>query len=381
MIDLTEQQKQALEFLNSDEKYLILSGSAGTGKTTVIAEFCKSQFNVLLTAPTHKAVKVLSTKVNKPCKTLHSYLRLERKLVGSRYEYVQDPFKELDKINLLIVDEASMIDDFLLNCILEVGVKTIFVGDNKQLNPVGYDESPVFFKGFNNYELTEIIRHQNDIIDLSRNLNWLYEKLNGVNFSWLDPSDIDLSYLVEANGSDKAKFITWRNSIVTAVNTLVRQMIYGDKPNQIEFGEVLLFNSPFKDLYRNNDELKVESLTNSHVYFNDADIIFPYIDTLLVNGKVHVVDNFNFKKHNSNINDLKERAINKTIGWDKYYKYIESFADVQYNHAITVHKSQGSTYDYAFVNVSDIMLNKNNKERDRMLYTAITRAKCNNFLM
>ena len=64
----------------------------------------------------------------------------------------------------------------------------------------------------------------------------------------------------------------------------------------------------------------------------------------------------------------------KVIDWKDYYDFKEGFADMKYNHAITVHKSQGSTYKQAIVNIKNIGLNKNKTERTRLLYTAVTRA-------
>ena len=49
--------------------------------------------------------------------------------------------------------------------------------------------------------------------------------------------------------------------------------------------------------------------------------------------------------------------------------------DLDYGYAVTCHKVQGSTYDHVFVLVKDILLNKNHKERNQMLYVALTRPK------
>ena len=71
---------------------------------------------------------------------------------------------------------------------------------------------------------------------------------------------------------------------------------------------------------------------------------------------------------------MKARAKAKEISWIDYYNFVEMVADLKYNHAITVHKSQGSTYKQAIVNIKNIYINKNHKEKTRLLYTAVTRA-------
>jgi len=74
---------------------------------------------------------------------------------------------------------------------------------------------------------------------------------------------------------------------------------------------------------------------------------------------------------------LKKIAIEKRgkeKSWIKYYEFIRRFADVSYAYAITAHKSQGSTYNTAFVLEDDIDVNTNIVERNRIKYTAYTRS-------
>ena len=93
-----------------------------------------------------------------------------------------------------------------------------------------------------------------------------------------------------------------------------------------------------------------------------------------------VNDSFNVI-HEDSVNVCREvyealKENNKRYGWDgRGYHYFEGlFADITYNHALTVHKSQGSTYKEAIINVGNIGFNKNAIEKERMLYTAVTRA-------
>lgn len=74
--------------------------------------------------------------------------------------------------------------------------------------------------------------------------------------------------------------------------------------------------------------------------------------------------------------NLKANCKQGKIVWPAFYWFTEQFAEFKYNHAISVHKSQGSTYSTAIVNVGNIEMNRKSRpeETDSMLYTAVTRA-------
>jgi hypothetical protein len=100
----------------------------------------------------------------------------------------------------------------------------------------------------------------------------------------------------------------------------------------------------------------------------DDDISYRTIQIL------HEDSEYDFKKL---ANILKVRAINKKgkdKSWLVYYNFLRRYADVNFSYAITVHKSQGSTYNTIFVLEDDIDLNWNIVERNRIKYTAYTRA-------
>lgn len=386
IISLTGDQLTALDKIGQNtSRFFLLKGSAGVGKTTVIGEYCNRNSNVLLTAPTHKATEVLRSKSNKvECRTIHSFLGLKRKLIGKSYKFlfdIRDLFKVFDPPSTLIVDEASMINSELLGWIEQVAnefnITVIFSGDEKQLNPVEEDNSPVFHRGYPEFELTEIIRHQNDIIQLSRNLDWLYEKRNGKHFGWPDKMTLDM--LIEANGTDKAKFITWTNEVVAAVNKQVRTAIYG-APKQFEVGETILMKEPFEN-YKNNEEVGVFSVEPGEFIYDEVDIPYKKLKTWIVNEDLILINDLDAEKHRQNVENLKQKAIYKQVSWYKYYRYLESFAKIQYNHAVTCYRSQGSSYGHSFVHITDMMRCPNRMHRKRMLYTAITRAKEYNHLI
>lgn len=381
-LTLTQDQIAGIEFLNNAGRFSLIKGSAGTGKTTLVREFAKRKSSVIATAPTHKAVNVLSGKLKCPSKTIHSYLGLKRKLVKHKYEYQFDPTHTFEFYDHLIIDESSMLNSYQLKIIMEYvpkKTKIIFVGDGKQLNPVGETNSPVFYSNIPEFELTDIIRHQNDIIDLSRNLDWLSSKKDGECFKWFELNNVPLQLLVDANGTDSAKFITWTNKTVGIINKVVRNQIYNN-PGQFMKGETILMLEPCGP-YKNNEEVRVNTIQDSHKLLTDFIVPHNYLSCWKINDEIFCIKDEDLPKHKENLKFLKDQCISKVMSWHKYYRYVESFGQYQYNHAVTVHKSQGSTYETSIVNISEIKRNRQDVEKQRMLYTAITRASKMNYLI
>jgi exodeoxyribonuclease-5 len=107
------------------------------------------------------------------------------------------------------------------------------------------------------------------------------------------------------------------------------------------------------------------------------------------NGKIYIIKllaESSQKAYDDELESLKKKAekaapMLKRNAWVKYYNFKDKFADVKYNYALTVHKAQGSTFDNAIVINCDIKRMPNKRERDKLLYTAITRAKNKLFMV
>ena len=98
--------------------------------------------------------------------------------------------------------------------------------------------------------------------------------------------------------------------------------------------------------------------------------------SLLVHAKSHAFKMIHdIKKDNINKCDLVAELEKKmNIIWKAWHIILcEPFAELNYGYAITVHKSQGSTFDNVFIDTFDILSNKNETEMKKCLYTAITR--------
>jgi len=138
-IQLAEEQQAAIKMALT-ERISIITGGPGTGKSTITGSLIRllqaKQHTVLLAAPTGRAAKRLNETTGLPAKTIHRLLEFKP---GAGTRFLKDRGNPLDT-DLLIVDEASMIDILLMNHLLkavEAGTHLLLVGDVDQLPSVG----------------------------------------------------------------------------------------------------------------------------------------------------------------------------------------------------------------------------------------------------
>jgi exodeoxyribonuclease-5 len=152
-IDFSPDQRTALEtvreWMKTHEQTMTFGGFAGTGKTTLVKEIIRDQGNVAIVAFTGKAVSVLRHKGVRQAKTLHSLMYqvageddegdpifMRRAALGRRGRGFDDYEPPPD---LVIVDEASMINKRMHEDLEALATKILYVGDHGQLQPIGYD--------------------------------------------------------------------------------------------------------------------------------------------------------------------------------------------------------------------------------------------------
>lgn len=186
---LYPQQRQAMtamfKWFESNDLEFTLGGYAGTGKTHVVSTFIKligKSANACITAPTHKALRVVEKQVGIKGKTLHSLhgLRMNVDLLNFDIENPQfDPMgtAHIQNFKLVIVDEASMVNSHLFNLnrknALLYKTKILYVGDPLQLPPIERNNPDVqkgkaFTDVSNFFYLTDIVRQSsdNDMLEL-----------------------------------------------------------------------------------------------------------------------------------------------------------------------------------------------------------------------
>ena len=343
---------------------------------------------------------------------------------------------KIKTVKLLIIDEVSMLNDDLFQEVLKYRdrIKIICMGDPAQIPPVGRPDCIPFREelaaGYRIKTLTlkQIMRQKKDnaIIEssvairseLGRSKNpvepitKLNEKGEGIEFLNLNIpetrkgfSEILRRYFVTdefKKDSEYAKIIAWRNKTVATMNDVIRKVIYGDEAlgSKILVGEKLIANNPIIQgesiVLNTNDEFSVDSFvidsddlrykTSDHPDAEPFPITLKYYETVVsylddedetvrVNIQIlHEDSEEDFKKL---ANILKLRAIEKKgkdKSWLVYYNFLKKYADVNYAYCTSAHKSQGSTYNTTFVLEDDIDMNWDVIERNRIKYTAYTRA-------
>lgn len=142
-IELSEKQKEAIKTINKSN-VTIITGGPGTGKTTIIKTIIdlyeERKKKVILTAPTGRAAKKMTEATDREASTLHRLLCIGKLDDEGIYAKHNDYKGEPIDADLIVVDELSMVDmflmNYLLNCIYK-GTKLILVGDIDQLPSVG----------------------------------------------------------------------------------------------------------------------------------------------------------------------------------------------------------------------------------------------------
>lgn len=420
------------EFRKSDQKMMSVTGYAGTGKTYMLN--CVSDRDTGICAPTHKAVAVLKNKVNvySFAATLHSALGLREQRDGEIIKFVPDrnatfALERLEDIDLLIVDESSMVDDTLFGYLDEYSddadFKVLFMGDPFQIPPVNLgsvsipcDTEQCHSKDMPTSSLTKIVRQAegNPIIHLSMmvrqegldyvraNLQRLAveNEMGGVEkISKSDLGDLlDSLYLSpEAEDIDYVRTVAYTNKVVDNLNKLIRDSVMDSKgkvpTDDVMLGDYLVMSKPYlegkKILLNNNDEVEIVQLEEVR---NDVDIInddYPitYFKATVKNlaNEGTVVVKILSKKSEPIYKEVmglllaaakskKKGSLEATTAWKEFYQFQEIFIDYKHVFAITAHKSQGSTYNTTIIMLNDIMKCGNVWERDRIFYTAVTRA-------
>jgi exodeoxyribonuclease-5 len=448
-IVLTEGQEQSLaafmRFYNSADgrNTLLVTGSAGTGKTFMINIFTnylrKMGYKVVLLAPTGRAAKVITRRTKRAAFTIHHHIYSVKE--NSYGDLMFQPRDNKDKSQTVyVVDEASMIGEGeknggrqgLLGDLLDYVFSTdedrklILVGDPVQLPPVGHSESPALdpqlltsqmrLNLFHSH-LSEVKRQESTsgvlenavrirdsflaeeddslpILQMSRDVQVLDTAYDGIGTY--------LSYF-EAGNQERVVFITYSNFRAGQVNKAIRHELHGtedplvesellmvvrnnyawsdDKLPFIANGEMGTVRSVFPETYEEKYGLK----------WMDVDIEFQDSrgDGILISCKL-VLDLLDDKRPQLDSSTqyavLQQRrseyaGLNKTQMTEmlRTDPYVHAL-QVKYGYAITGHKSQGGQWENVVIGFEP-NYGGDLKAYIRWTYTVFTRAEQNVFLM
>lgn len=384
--------------MDDDAGEFIISGKAGTGKTFLIKYLAdladstalvmkmisgKRQFSMHMTATTHKAAYVLEQKLGAefPTSTIHSLLGLivSNDFSTGRVNLRRGKDAGIVRNAVIFIDEASMVNKQLLDAIRDytMNCKLVFIGDAYQLNPVKENISPVFGDLSKVHQLKEIHRQAqgNPIIELGDKFRGTIDgegwpeivadgrniiKLSGEAFRGLISEKFRLDY-----NPDQSKIIAWSNKQVLAYNTHVRGLFTHEEAFQEN--EYVITNKPLID----GRGMSIAATDSRHKIICIEPAMHDDIEGYMVTLE-NDFEGFLPKDPTITMALMKHYAKNKN--WESYFYFKDKILDLRSTYSLTTHKSQGSTYEEVFIDLSDIGRNTNWKETARLLYVAVTRA-------
>ena len=327
-IILNSDQKNAtgklITFLDSDQKYFLLSGSAGTGKTSVIVEFLSNHKNkkIAFCATTNKAVSVLENMMNTKLKetnniklkksigflTIHKLLKIKRKIDLEGNEIFvttideENPLHRLDSksiysYDIIVIDEVSMMPMSLIEKLLKIknkiDGKIIFVGDNAQLPPVNEDNSMIFELKIPKYQLKNIVRSDGNMTALSNQVRQLVLKNGNVSIKKL----ADEKLKIYRNNDD------WINKYITQASKVFKKIKKGKAVDEISMPIILTYTNK----RCNNINKKIR------------DILFNKPDDKYVSGDIIVFNNFYYLPSNKEVYYTSQQTYIKSAEVDEYH--------------------------------------------------------------
>ena len=344
-----ESQKEAIEkSLNS--RFWIITGAAGTGKTTIINEIVENySFDYEILAPTGKAAARLREITGKDASTIHRALRYD----GDTFNRGA-PFK-----GLVIVDEASMVDLALLAEIIKLKPKKlVLVGDFAQLPPVGAGQP-----------FHDLIRSRPECVTTLQKCyradGAIHIACNNIRDGKLPPAKLisggEAWHIIETGGSESTmKYLYgWvKKGQYNPENDLLLSPRYGSNENGD--GGIDAINTmvkgilnPSSDKYKEGDRiLCLKNFAKDNMWNGDIGTVNDVTYNGRGIGSLWVI----WDKDKSGAVELTKEQVRET----------------KLGYCLSVHKAQGSECRRVFM----VVLNKHYYQLSRsLLYTGVTRAK------
>lgn len=386
-LELSEKQIEAIKVVN-ENNVCIITGGPGTGKTTIIKTlidlYKEKGKKVALCAPTGRAAKRMEEATGNEAKTLHRLLeigKIQDELGTENIDYETAPIDA----DIIIVDEMSMVDIFLMNYLVKaiyLGTKLVLVGDVDQLASVGPGsvlkdviDSEKFEvvrldKIFRQAALSKIILNAHNVNKGEKFITKTEDKSLKEDFFYINEYGQDkmlyniLSLCKERlnNYGDYEFFsniqvITPSKRGMIGTRELNRYLQQELNPKSENKKEKVSGNT----IFRQGDRV-MQIKNNYDIYWEKHTPEFEY-GSGIFNGEFGTILDIN----------EEEKQIEIKYDDDKHVWYTYQDLDqIEHAYAITVHKSQGSEFDVVILPItanSPMLLTRN------LLYTAITRAK------
>lgn len=347
--------------------YLTLGGLAGCGKTTLVTALaCDFQNRrIVFTAFTGKAVDVLRRKLasyglQNECHTLHSLMYTPQEDEATGYIRGWHKQDSLGPIDLIVVDEASMLQKDLWEDLLSYRIPILAVGDHGQLPPVGERTMSLLISPHLRLEKIHRQAEGSPIIRLAHHVR------NGGALSdvpWgpglFAPRELDPALIMPWDSAG----IAFTNEQRCRMNRKVVDAIT-DRPNGHTV--ICLKNYQLLGLFNGMRGRMLDIASTSDPQGRrEAEIEFPDHDGLSISEKIQVAQFFNERTFQA-WSELRELGLEIRHKWDMGLLF-------DFGYALTCHKSQGSQYRVVFLDPRTPHF-LTNEERIRWTYTAATRA-------
>ena len=368
--DIIYNEKQKEAIISSFKKHFeIITGGPGTGKTTIIKsivkmyqELYKKSSNdmlneVTLLAPTGRAAKRIMETVNFPASTIHRFLKWNKE---------NNKFKvnEYNKVNtkLVIIDEASMVDTYLLDSLLKglyYDTKIILVGDYNQLPSVGSGQILKDLIESNKFiviELNELYRQKenSNIITFAYNIN------NDIYDDSIFNQNDDLTFIKTDSYNLIEKFselcYTYRDFNANEMIILA--------PMYKTINGIDNLNLIAREIFNPSDGIKREMLISDIKYreYDKVILLVNMPDDGVYNGDIGIICEIDNENHEVYV-DFDGNIV-------KFTK--SNFLNFRLGYVTSIHKSQGSEFKLVII----VLLNEFTRMLYRkLLYTGVTRAK------
>ena len=371
-IKYNDKQKEAIK-KSLENNITIITGGPGTGKTTIIKAICElyieinkldldtASNKIALLAPTGRASKRMSESTLLPASTIHRFLKWNK-------ETNEFSVNEYNKVmhNLIIIDEVSMIDLKLLDCLfrgLTRNIKLVLVGDHHQLPSVGPGNI-----------LKDLI--ESDLIDTVY-LNTLYRqdensyiptlaqeiKDNALSENFLETKS-DYTFLKCSSLSIKENLKNLCHQLVDKGYDYKRVQIMA--PMYAGINGIDNLNKELQEVFNPSDSTKNE-IKYGDVIYRESDKVLQLVnmpEENIYNGDIGVIKNilkidrktFIYIDFDGNLVKYESKDLNK----------------ITHGFIISIHKAQGSEFELIIMPICNSykrMLYR------KLVYTGITRAK------
>jgi len=433
------------KFIFNEDKdaIFLLKGYAGTGKTTTISTFVNALASAgkkaVLLAPTGRAAKVIAVYSKRPAFTIHKKIYFPKKQANGGVDFVLQTNKHRNTI--FIVDEASMIPDSRQNQkLFETGsllddlinyvysghhCKLVFIGDTAQLPPVKLNISPAleedtlqydYHKNVTEIELDEVMRqHENSGI-LANATQLRLQMQNESDVFKFDINFPDIKRLIDGydiedalvsaydnDGVEDTAFIVRSNKRANQYNQQIRLQIRGQE-NEISAGDfVMVVKNNYYWLKENSTAgfiangdicqvLKLFSIKELYGFkFAEVELkmidypdMQPFETVLLLDTLTSESPSLTYEESNKLYQAVKEDYADEKSKFKQFLAIKKNIyfnaLQVKFSYAMTCHKSQGGQWKTVFIE-QPYLPEGVSKEYFRWLYTAITRAQENLYLI